>query len=103
MSLVGVMGGYIVVVKLLILFGIEEQWWIYLFLMVSGELWVIMVLIEFGGGLDLQNMLIMVLVDGFEGFVGLLINGCKMWISNVCWFGFFVVLCKIDLNVILWY
>lgn len=48
-------------------------------------------------------MLIMVLVDGFEGFVGLLINGCKMWISNVCWFGFFVVLCKIDLNVILWY
>lgn len=98
MSLAGAMGGHTVVAKLLTLFGTEEQRRTYLPPMASGELRATMALTEPGGGSDLQNMSTTALADGPEGSAGLLINGCKTWISNARRSGLFAVLCKTDPN-----
>ena len=95
MSLAGAMGGHTVVVKLLTLFGTEEQKRAYLPRMATGELRATMALTEPGGGSDLQNMSTTALPDGAHGLV---INGSKTWISNARRSGLIALLCKTDPN-----
>jgi alkylation response protein AidB-like acyl-CoA dehydrogenase len=96
MSLAGAMGGHTVVVKLIDLFGTEEQKQRYLPPMATCELRATMALTEPGGGSDLQAMTTTARRDGDD----LVINGAKTWISNARRSGLIALLCKTDPNAV---
>ncbi|OBJ56101.1 acyl-CoA dehydrogenase [Mycobacterium sp. 1423905.2] len=92
MSLAGAMGGHTVVVKLLTLFGTDEQKQTYLPRLATGELRATMALTEPGGGSDLQNLTTTAMPDGSD----LVVNGAKTWISNARRSGLIALLAKTD-------
>ena len=92
MSLAGAMGGHTVVAKLLLDHGTEEQKNQYLPRMATGELRATMALTEPGGGSDLQAMRTNASLQGDEYVV----NGSKMWISNVRRSDLIALMCKTD-------
>ncbi|WP_026926165.1 acyl-CoA dehydrogenase family protein [Granulicoccus phenolivorans] len=92
MSLAGAMGGHTVVVKLLTLFGTEEQKAQWLPKLATGEVRATMALTEPGGGSDLQAMLTTATRDGDD----LVVRGSKTWITNARRAGLIALLCKTD-------
>jgi alkylation response protein AidB-like acyl-CoA dehydrogenase len=92
MSLAGAMGGHTVVVKLISLFGTEQQKRHYLPLLATGELRATMALTEPGGGSDLQAMRTTARRRDGE----YVINGSKTWITNARRSGLVALLCKTD-------
>ena len=92
MSLAGAMGGHTVVAKLILDFGSQEQKDRYLPRMATGELRATMALTEAGGGSDLQA----IRTSAIRMEDSYLINGSKMWITNVRRAGLIALLCKTD-------
>lgn len=67
------------VVLMIMVYGIDEQKRFFLFWIVVGDLYFLIGYFEFGVGIDLVNLCIIVVCDGDDYVV----NGQKMWISLI--------------------
>jgi alkylation response protein AidB-like acyl-CoA dehydrogenase len=92
MSLAGAIGGHLVVARLILMYGTEQQRERYLPRMATGEIRASMALTEPSGGSDLQSIRTTATSDGHQ----YIINGSKIWITNARRSKLCALLCKTD-------